>query len=484
MALSATIHSLAKIPLADIRRDPDNPRAEVQPDDESIVGLAATLETAGLLEPVIVRPDTERGQGKFMLVAGERRTAAARLAGWTDITAINRADFADNGNAQEAMLIENLQRRDLDEIEEACGYQQLVDRGWSQTKIAERIRGSKNQQGTVSKRLKLMKLLDVAPEVLAFVSEGKCTIEDALELAAVVDKPTVLKGALIEAARFAGGKGKGLKNVEYAIDAQVRLEAQETRNAEFTDRLQKLGISVVTGEPPRKGWQRLPYRTPDENYTIPRPHKAACMTAHLSAYGGWDFYCAAPKSHPKPKDPQAEREAEERRERRLLKEAAEPRREFVRDKLVKIMPFLRADLTELLVWSVCGGVSVSFEAGKLVRFLLNDQSADSPYGINVLLAAERSSPPGRERIAVAAALAYADDRLMWTQRARWDAADIRYFALLAKHGYATTEIEQQKLDEATKFVDERPLDGVDDLLDFDETTGEILGIDGPIEVPA
>ena len=121
------------IPIARIRPNPFQPRREFR--EEKLAELAASLQSNGLLQPITVRPT---GGGVYELVAGERRLRAATKLGWSDIQA-NVREFDDRQMLTVA-LVENLQRADLDPIEEAEGYQRLVQEfGATQQQVAEAV---------------------------------------------------------------------------------------------------------------------------------------------------------------------------------------------------------------------------------------------------------------------------------------------------------------------------------------------------------
>jgi ParB family chromosome partitioning protein len=111
--------SLRSIPLADVRPNPYQPRRSFP--EEALAELAESMRTSGLLQPVVVRPGSD---GKFELIAGERRCRAAERLGWTEIDAVVRD--ADERTLLAMALVENLQRDNLSPIDEARGYQRLV----------------------------------------------------------------------------------------------------------------------------------------------------------------------------------------------------------------------------------------------------------------------------------------------------------------------------------------------------------------------
>lgn len=112
---------LRTVPLSQIRANPFQPRQEFRP--EELADLEASLRVNGLLQPITVRP-APNGQG-YELIAGERRFRAATRLGWSEIPAVVKP--VDDKTLLVLAMIENLQRADLDPIEEADGYQRLID---------------------------------------------------------------------------------------------------------------------------------------------------------------------------------------------------------------------------------------------------------------------------------------------------------------------------------------------------------------------
>jgi ParB family chromosome partitioning protein len=119
-ATATETSALRTIPIGQIRPNPFQPRQEFKPED--LADLEASLRATGLLQPITVRP-SPTGQG-FELIAGERRYRAATRIGWTEIPAIVKE--IDDQTLLTLALVENLQRADLNPIEEAEGYQRLI----------------------------------------------------------------------------------------------------------------------------------------------------------------------------------------------------------------------------------------------------------------------------------------------------------------------------------------------------------------------
>ncbi len=154
--------SAVEIPISRISPNPYQPRKRFNP--ASLASLRASIAAYGVLQPILVS-ETTTG---YQLVAGERRLRAAQAAGLDRIPAVIR-QLADR-DGLELALVENLQRADLDPIETADAYRQLIHRfGFSQDDVATRVGRARS---TVANTLRL---LDLAPEIQAAVAEGRLT---------------------------------------------------------------------------------------------------------------------------------------------------------------------------------------------------------------------------------------------------------------------------------------------------------------------
>jgi ParB family transcriptional regulator, chromosome partitioning protein len=163
-----------EIALDRIERNPDQPRTAF---DETQLGeLAASIAVHGLLQPIIVR---ELADGGYQLIAGERRARAARIAGLETVPAVVR----DTGGAESSLelaLIENLQREDLNPIETALAYRELIDRfGMTHEAVARQVGKSRV---AISNALRL---LDLAPETRAAIVDGRISEGHGRALAAI-----------------------------------------------------------------------------------------------------------------------------------------------------------------------------------------------------------------------------------------------------------------------------------------------------------
>lgn len=162
-SLPAERAALRIVPLDEIRPNPEQPRERF--DREDLDGLAASIRTHGVLTPLVVR----REEGRYILIAGERRFRAAGLAGLHEVPVVVRD--ADSAAEQlELALVENLQRTDLDPVEEGRGYQRLIaEYGYTQEEVAQKV--GKNRS-TVANAVRLLKLPDFAQQALR---EGRIT---------------------------------------------------------------------------------------------------------------------------------------------------------------------------------------------------------------------------------------------------------------------------------------------------------------------
>lgn len=169
--LPKTQAALVRLPLALIKPGPAQPRRNF--DQEALDELAASIKEKGLLQPLLVRP---KGEG-YELVAGERRWRASQLAGLHEVPAVIR-DITDR-EALELALVENLQREDLNPVEEAQGYQRLAEMGLSQEEIAKAVGKART---TVTNALRLLQLPKSA---LAALEAGEITAGHARALLAL-----------------------------------------------------------------------------------------------------------------------------------------------------------------------------------------------------------------------------------------------------------------------------------------------------------
>ena len=216
---------LAHVPVEQIHRNPNQPRKEF--DGETVSGLAESIRSQGLIQPVVVRP---RVHGGYELIAGERRWRAAVEAGIATVPAVIRD--ADDRETLLLGLVENVAREDLSPIEEARAYAVLLDEfGLALGEVAERVGRSKP---SVSNRIRL---LDLPDDVLGMLERGQLTEGHARAVLAVPDhegrrrlaREIVQKGLSVRAAeqraKWAGAKQKPrlrVAPVDPALATRVR----------------------------------------------------------------------------------------------------------------------------------------------------------------------------------------------------------------------------------------------------------------------
>jgi len=171
----ASLQSAIQLPVDKLVPNPGQPRKNF--DETELKELADSISAYGIIQPVIA---ADSGDGSYIIIAGERRTRAARIAGLETVPVIIR-DYTDQKRL-EISLIENIQRSDLNPIEEAAAYKNLMDfSGLSQDELALRV--SKNRS-TVANALRLLKL---PVEIQKSVEEGKVSSGHARALLSVAD---------------------------------------------------------------------------------------------------------------------------------------------------------------------------------------------------------------------------------------------------------------------------------------------------------
>ncbi|MTH78290.1 ParB/RepB/Spo0J family partition protein [Paracoccus aestuariivivens] len=223
------------LPVEQITPNPDQPRRSFAP--ESLQELASSLRAKGVLQPLIVRPHPN-DRGLFQIVAGERRWRAAQIAQLHEVPVIVR-DLNDT-EVLEVAIVENIQRSDLNAIEEAASYRQLMDRfGHTQEKLGEALNKSRSHIAN------LLRLLNLPEQVQAWLKEGKLTAgharalitaQNAVELARrVIDKNLSVReteelvrrqaeGAKQKPARQAPEKDADTRALEGDLSAHLRMK--------------------------------------------------------------------------------------------------------------------------------------------------------------------------------------------------------------------------------------------------------------------
>jgi len=160
------------VPIEKIRPNPDQPRRHF--DDTALEELAASIREKGVIQPLIVRRDPSR-EGHFEIVAGERRWRASQIAKLHELPVLIR-EYSDT-EILEVAIIENIQRADLNAIDEAAGYKQLMDRfGHTQEQLASALGKSRSHIAN------LMRLLSLPEDVQDMLTAGQLTAGHARTL--------------------------------------------------------------------------------------------------------------------------------------------------------------------------------------------------------------------------------------------------------------------------------------------------------------
>ena len=244
------------LPISRVEPREDQPRVSF--DEASLQELAESIAEYGLIQPITVR---RLENGYYQIIAGERRWRAARQAGLNELPV--RVIEADDRLATELALVENLQREDLNPIEEAQGYKTLLETyGLTQDEAAKRV--GKSRPAVTN----ALRLLSLAPEVQQFIEQGLLSAGHARALVGV--KP---EEAQIEAARAVIANGLSVRRTEQLAAKLMREPKPEKPEdelrvdyaAEVTKRLEKaLGRRVKLSENGKRGRITLEYYGADD----------------------------------------------------------------------------------------------------------------------------------------------------------------------------------------------------------------------------
>jgi ParB family transcriptional regulator, chromosome partitioning protein len=224
-----------EIPVASIRPNPLQPRSHF--DEEAMSSLAASIREVGLLQPILVR---DLGEGQFELVAGERRWRAARRAGLQTIPVI--VQTVSDSSSLEHALVENLHRADLNALEEAAAFHQLIDDfGYTHEQVATRVGRSRT---VVTNTLRLLQL---PAGVQRSIADGQLTAGHARALLGTPDR-----GFQEELARRVVAEGLTVR----AVEDEVRVHSQPLPVPEDLRTEPAEEDAVSGGQPPSGGPSR------------------------------------------------------------------------------------------------------------------------------------------------------------------------------------------------------------------------------------
>ena len=248
-------NGLKKLPLHKIEPNPDQPRRDFDP--EELEELAESIRTHGIIQPLTVR---EMPNGYYQIIAGERRWRASRLAGLEEIPVV--IIEADDKKAMELALIENLQRSDLNPVEEANGYDSLIrEYGLTQEEAAARVGKSRP---AVANALRLLSLCD---GVLEKVRNGELTAGHARAILQLKSEKKQMEAAQkIAALGLSVRQAEMLcKNMTREPEKQPPIVLEVNYVAECEKNLSKhlgRGVKIVNGK--RKGHFELEFYGQDD----------------------------------------------------------------------------------------------------------------------------------------------------------------------------------------------------------------------------
>lgn len=246
------------VPVSSIRPNRYQPRHTFR--DEAIAGLAASIAQKGVLQPLIVTP---HGDGGWELVSGERRWRAAQKVGLATVPVVVRD--VEERDLLEIALIENLQREDLDPVEEAMGYRQLLDTfEATQADLAERIGKSRPAIANA------LRLLDLPETVLEQIREGTLSAGHGRAMLGLEDR-----SGIVDLARRAVEGGWSVRQVERRVRKENHADSGEKKDETTSQDLERsrleedlqrvLGTRVrVHADRSGKGRLEIAFYSPDD----------------------------------------------------------------------------------------------------------------------------------------------------------------------------------------------------------------------------
>jgi ParB-like partition proteins len=240
------------VPIEHVTRNPANPRRAF--DNSELEELAASIRKHGIVQPVVVR---SRGADRFEIIAGERRWRAAQMAGLIEIPVIVRD--VDDRTALEIAIVENVQRSDLNPLEEALGYEQLIAQyNYTQNDLGEVIGKSRSH---VANSLRLLKL---PQEVRDMLASGALSAGHARAIASTSD-PVRLARLIVEKG-LSVREAEKLAQTDGETPAAPKLEKKHVLKDPDTVALERnlsdvLGLKVELDHKGQTGQVRISYKS-------------------------------------------------------------------------------------------------------------------------------------------------------------------------------------------------------------------------------
>lgn len=415
------------IGLALLDDNPANPRDQIGDVGE----LADSIRSVGLLEPLIVAPAhlhrIAAGEadvvddGRYIVIAGHRRKAACATAPLDPVPCIVRGDLV-GGRDEDAMLIENLHREDLTALEEARGYQRLVDRGLSQRDIADRVG---RNQSHISKRLSLLKLPDVVQQA---VLAEKVTLDEARALIPLADD----EGRLLDVLE----RRPTYQSVEQAVARHVDEIERSTKVAQLISQLKREGKTYVKNPPYDARMVYLPGDARKGHESKP------CHGFTIPSWGEPELLpiCTKPAEH---RLDETNAHAEKARKERAKQEKAAAAKNVQRDERVAVAQSTLSKsskaLEEFAVATMLAAWLEDYFEPEVVLTLLGepvDEASDPDVLIDQLRAFAEKGHSYRLRMLGALAIGVAEDALRTTWRSERDRIIAGYEQLLTGAGWS------------------------------------------------
>lgn len=254
-----TTRGAETVPIDRIRANPNQPRRDF--DEKDLHELAASIREKGVIQPLILRPHPVEA-GDFEIVAGERRWRAAQLAGVHALPAVVRS--LDDTEVLELAIIENVQRADLNALEEAQGYRQLMERfGHTQERLAEALGKSRSHIAN------LLRMLTLPGPVLDLVRSGQLAAGHARALVTVPDPESLARQVVdrglsvrqteqLARTAVAGPSARPAVRTPVAKDADTRALEEDLTSA------LRLKVTIDHRPGARKGELRIRYGSLEE----------------------------------------------------------------------------------------------------------------------------------------------------------------------------------------------------------------------------
>ncbi len=238
------------VPIEFVNRNPNNPRRQF--DETELQDLSRSIAQHGIVQPVVVRPT---GEGRYEIIAGERRWRAAQRSGLAEIPVIIRD--VDDRTALEIAIVENVQRTDLNPLDEALGYDQLIaEHGYTQNDLGDIIGKSRSH---VANSLRLLKLPESVRDMLAL---GKLTAGHARAIASTSDPEKLANMIVARGLSVRDAERLAQKDGEPAQNARAKPAEKDADTLALQKMLtDTLGLNVTIAHKDHRGYMKIDYRS-------------------------------------------------------------------------------------------------------------------------------------------------------------------------------------------------------------------------------